>query len=131
MNKNPKKNNKFILLTVLLLLLSVTIFFYYRLFIEISYSTDYDTTGIVTKMEFEDDSQNLDKWSLEIEYKDSKEKKVIDTYIIYEKSDDYKELEVHNVKVGSKINIRTEEGFSRGFLGKRFLYSSVVDILEY
>lgn len=130
MNKDLKKTKKFILLTVLLLILLVTMFLYYRLFIEISYSTDYDTIGIVTKMEFEEDIQNSDKWNLEIEYKNSKENKVIDAYVIYEESDEYKELEIYNIKVGSKINIRTEEGFAKDFLGKRFLYSSVVDILE-
>lgn len=130
MKKNRKNNRKFIVFTVILLLLSLITFLYYRLFIEVGYSTDYETIGTITKMEFEEDSLNGDKWNLEIKYKDSEKNEIVDKKQVYEESDEYKKLEIHNVKVGSKIKIRTEEGFAEGFLGKRLLYSTILVILE-
>lgn len=119
-----KKNSKFILLIVTPLLLLFTMILYYRLFIEVSYSTDYETVGIITKIEIEKDKQNLDKCNLEIEYEDSKGNKTINEYAVYENNEKYKELKDNKVKIKTKINIRTEEGF----LGKRFLYSVIIDI---
>ncbi len=123
-----KKNSKFILLIVTPLLLLFTMILYYRLFIEVSYSTDYETVGTITKIEIEKDKQNLDKCNLEIEYEDSKGNKTINEYAVYENNEKYKELKDNKVKIKTKINIRTEEGFAEGFLGKRFLYSVIIDI---
>lgn len=123
-----KKNSKFILLIVAPLLLLFTMILYYRLFIEVSYSTDYETVGIINKMELEKDILNLDKWNLEIEYKNSEDKKVTNKYVIYEENEKYKKLKVNNVKVKSEIKIRIEEGFAEGFLGRRFLYSTIIDM---
>ncbi len=87
-----KKNSKFILLIVTPLLLLFTMILYYRLFIEVSYSTDYETVGTITKIEIEKDKQNLDKCNLEIEYEDSKGNKTINEYAVYENNEKYKEL---------------------------------------
>lgn len=71
-----------------------------------------------------------DKWNLEIKYKDSESNEIVNKNQIYKDSDEYKKLEIYNVQVGSKIKIRTEEGFAEGFLGKRMLYSTILAILE-
>lgn len=130
MKKYIKANSKFIILTAILLLLSLATFWYYRLFIEVSYSVDYKTLGVVTIMKFEKDNYNGDKYNLQIKYKNSKNNEIVYNGPAYEGSDQYKMLEIHDVNVGSEIKIRTEEGFAEGFLGKRFLYSTILAILE-
>lgn len=130
MKKNTNNNRKFIICTITLFLLLLTTLLYYRLFIEVNYSMDYKTKGTVTKMEFEEDRWNGDKWNLEMKYKDSEKNEIVNKTQIYEESDEYKKLEIHNVQVGSKIKIRTEEGFAEGFLGTRLLYSTILAILE-
>jgi hypothetical protein len=81
-------------------------------------------------MEFKKDNYNGDKCNLQIKYKNSENNETVYNGPVYEESDQYKRLEIHDVNVGSKIKIRTEEGFAEGFLGKRFLYSTILDILE-
>jgi hypothetical protein len=105
-------------------------FLYYRLFIEVSYSSDYDTIGTVLSIEFKEDEYNKYK-ELEIKYTDSEKNEIVDKYKVYEESDEYKKLKMYNMKFGSEIKIRVEEGVAEGFLGKRHLFSSMSAILVY
>lgn len=130
MKRNLINIKKLIALIVIFISLLFTMFLYYRLYIEISYSTDYKTIGTVTKMDLEEEDSDEYKWILEIKYEDSRRNKVKDKYLIYEESDEYKKLEKHNVKVGNEIEILTEECFAEGFLGKRVLLSTILSILE-
>lgn len=125
-----KKNRKFIVLAFIFLILSLSMFLYYRLFIEVSYSSDYDTIGTILNIELKEDEYNKYK-ELKIKYTDSKKNEILDKHKVYEDSDEYKKLNMYNAKVGSKVKINTEEGFAEGFLGKRLLYSSVSSILIY
>ncbi|MGL5381590.1 hypothetical protein [Clostridium sp.] len=129
LNEKLKKNNKFIISISLLLLF--LIFFYYRVVFEIRYTSDYETMGIITKMEIEEDGEGFNNYNLEITYEDSEKNKVIDTHLVHKSSTEYKILEILNINVGSEIKIQTEEGFAEGFLGKRFLFSEITSILMY
>ena len=125
MRENINKKRKLVICTIILFFISLTVLMCYRLFLEKSYSKDYKTVGTVIKMDLE-----KDKWNLEIKYKDSEINEIVNKNQIYKDSDEYKKLEIYNVQVGSKIKIRTEEGFAEGFLGKRILYSTILAILE-
>lgn len=69
---------------------------YYTITQETFYSADYETTGVVREKEFK-----LNKWHLEIEYKDSERNERVD-----------------------------KREVSEGFLGKRFLYSTILEVLD-
>ncbi|MDO4925235.1 MAG: hypothetical protein Q3980_06190 [Turicibacter sp.] len=126
MEKYINNRIKFIIGIIIIFLLSLTIFsLYYTITQETFYSADYETTGIVREKEFK-----VNKWHLEIEYKDSERNERVDKREVSEGSDENKTLKKYNVEVGSKVKIRTEEGFGEGFLGKRFLYSTILEVLD-
>ncbi len=124
MEKYINNRIKFIIGIIIIFLLSLTIFSLYYTNKETFYSVNYETIGTVTEKEFKGN-----KWHVEIEYKDSEKNERVDKKEVSEGSDENKKLKKDNVQVGSKIKIITEEGFGEGFLGKRLIYSTILEVL--
>ncbi|MGL5313687.1 MAG: hypothetical protein ACRC92_10605 [Peptostreptococcaceae bacterium] len=121
---NRKFKAKHLLVLVMIFLGA---FAYYRTFCEKPYSTDFITKGKVLSITLANNGGNI-LYRMEIEYNDSRGKRTEEIYEVKSEMEEYIKVKSSKIEKNDEINIITEEGFTEGFLGKRFLYSIITNI---
>ncbi|MCH1959932.1 hypothetical protein [Romboutsia hominis] len=147
-----KKIYTLIIIAVAIVIIAIPVYFIYSIFFVKSTSKNFETTGIITEMEFEEGKwetkevtkkvkqedgttkkvkekkkiYDYEEWDLEIEYTDSEGRERIYKEEPIEKSGLYKSLEKNNLKVGDKVKLLIEERFR----GDSLVGTDIIGVIE-